>query len=347
MNSKIFYKSSAYPMRNVLNIRIGLVSKLTGLVTILLASIPGLSNLARAEVAGFTGVTLDPSPTTDIVIPSALNTNTDPNFDITNTTLLKSFTTKFGTVDTLAGVTSVKNILTGNSVFGTGENESPDLDSIRNYWGFEGSELNGSDSLLGLDVSNGVDNAITLDAFFGATLADAGVPGLANDIFLTELFGDDSIRILPLDEKGNPIKDFELAINSGTGNFLFDNKGNFVPHINDIGNWGDTNTDLTLSIDFTSGNVFDDINLVGVAFDLSDFQGTGTLTGVAGLRIQGTYVNSGQGSIDLGIIGYNTAAVAVPEPASLVGIFGVALVLLIGHRSRGIGGNDRYRKSVQ
>ncbi len=321
-------------MRNVLNLRIGLIGKLTGLAAMLLSFIPGLSNPARAKVAGFTGGTLDPSPTTDIVIPNALNTNTDADFDITNTTLLKFFTTEFGIVDTLAGATSVKNIVTDSSVFGSGENESPALDPIRNYWGFKGSEVNGSDSLLGLDVSNGLDNATTLDAFFGTTLNDAGAPGLANDIFITDLFGDDSIRVLPLDKEGNPINDFELAINSGTGNFLFDNQGNFVPQINDIGDWGDTNTDLTIFIDRTSENVFDDINLAGVAFDLSDFQGTGILTGVAGVRIQGTYVNSGQGSIDTGIIGYNTAGVAVPEPSSL-GFSSVALVLLLAYRGRG------------
>lgn len=331
MNSKIFYRSSAYPMRNVLNLPIVLVGKLTGLSAMLLSFIPGLSNPARAEVAGFTGVSLAPPPTTDIVIPNALNTNTDADLDITNTTLLKSFTTEFGIVDTLAGATSVKNIITDSSVFGSGENESPALDPIRNYWGFRGSEVNGSDSLLSLDVSNGLDNAITLDAFFGITLNNVGAPGPANDIFITDLFGEDSIRVLPLDKEGNPINDFELAINSGTGNFLFDNQGNFVPQINDIGDWGDTDTDLTIFIDRTSGNVFDDINLAGVAFDLSDFQGTGILTGVAGVRIQGTYVNSGEGSIDIGVIGYNTAA--VPEPSSL-GFFNAALLLLFGYRSR-------------
>ena len=268
----------------------------------------------RTDVSGFTGATFEQSPKTDFVIPGALNTNTDTDFDIINTTNLKSFTTEFGVVDTIAGVTSVKNTLTDNTEFGTGENEPPEVDSIRNYWGFKGSEVDGSDSLLGLDVSTGLDNAISVDAFFGTTLNKAGAPGLDNDIFITELFGDDSIVVFPLNEKGNRIGDFKLEINSGTGNSLFDDKNNFVPDINDIGNWGDTGTDLTSFIDFTSGNLFDDINLVGVAFDLSDFQGTGTLTNVAGVRIQGTGVNSGLGSIDLGVIGYNTLAVSDPEP---------------------------------
>lgn len=185
-------------------------------------------------------------------------------------------------------------------MFGTGENEPPELDSIRNYWGFEGSEVDGGDSLLGLDVASGLDNAITLDAFFGVTLDKAGAPGPNNDIFIIEQFGDDSIIVFLLDEKGKLIGDFKLEINTGPGNSLFDDEGNFVPNINDIGDWGDTGYDLTAFIDFTSGNLFDDINLVGVAFDLSDFQGTGRLTNVAGLRIQGTSVNGGSGSFDPG-----------------------------------------------
>ena len=341
INSKIFYRNSAYPMRNVLNLPIVLVGKLTGLAAMLLSFIPGLPNPARAGIAGFTGVSLDPLPTTDIVIPNAVNTNTDPDFDITNTTLLKSFTTKFGIVDTLAGAVSATNIITDPP----GE-APPYPDLIRNYWPINGLEIDGGNSLIGLDVSHGVDNAVTADVFFGNTLNDAGAPGPANDIFITELFGDDSIRVLPLDKKGNPISDFDLAINSGAGGFIADPRFDFfIP--TDIGDWGGTDTDLTLLIDSTGGNVFDDIKLVGVAFDLSDFHGTGELTGVAGLRIQATYVNNGRGSIDLGVIGYNTAAVAVPEPASLIGIFSVASVLLLRYRGRGVGGDDGYRESVQ
>ncbi len=267
-----------------------------------------------AKVSGFTGATFEPSPKRDFVIPYALNTNTDTDFDIIKTTELKSFTTKFGTVDTIAGVTSVKNILTDNTKFGTGENESPEVDSIRNYWGFKDSEIDDGDSLLGLDVSTGLDNAISVDAFFGVTLNNDGAPGRDNDIFITDLFGDDSIVVFPLNEKGERIGNFKLEINSGSGNSLFDDQGNFVPDINDIGDWGDSGTDLTALIDFTSGNVFDDINLVGVAFDISDFRGRGELTDIAGIRIQGTGVNSGLGSIDVGVIGYNTLAVFEPDP---------------------------------
>lgn len=261
----------------------------------------------HSEVSGFIGATFEPSPKADFVIPNAVNTNTDDDLDIINTTELKSFTTRFGNVDTISGVKFVENVLTDNIQYGSGENESPEVDSIRNFWGFESSEVNGSDSLIGLDVSNGIDNAISVDAFFGTTL-NQEVPGQDNEIFMVEAFGDDSIVVFPLDEEGNRIRDFKLEINTGQGNSLFDTQGNFVSNIKDIGDWGDTGTDLAASIDFTSGSILDDINIVGVAFDLSDFQGTGILTDVAGVRVQGTGVNSGLGSVDLAVIGYNTLA---------------------------------------
>lgn len=263
---------------------------------------------SHSKAAGFTGASFEPPPTVDFVISDALNTNTDADFDITGKTLIKSFKTKFDTADTFAGVTSVKNIRTDNTQVGTGNNEPSKLDSIRNYWGFMGSEIEGGDSLLGLDVSDGLDNAITLDAFFGTTLNKDGAPGPSNDVFITELFGDDSIVMFPLDKKGKPIRDFQLEINTGPGNSLFDDKDNFAPNINDTGDWGDSGTDLALSIDFTSGSLFDDINLVGAAFDISDFEGTGVLNNVAGLRIQGTSKNSDSGSFDPGVIGYNLLA---------------------------------------
>lgn len=272
----------------------------------------------KAKTSGFTGATFKPSPNTDLVIPGALNTNNDSDFDIANTSELESFTTKFGTVDNIAGVTSIKNVVTDNTEFGSGENEPPEVDSIRNYWGFEGEEINGGDSLLGLDVSTGLDNAIRVDAFFGTTLDPSGAPGINNDIFIMEQFGDDSIEVFPLDEKGNRIGDFKLEINTGEGNTFLDEQGNFAPQINDSGDWGDTGTDLTAFIDFTSGNIFDDLSLAGVAFDVSDFRGSGKLTDdITGISIQGTTVNSQSGSVDLAAIGYNTSATS-SEPTSLI-----------------------------
>lgn len=265
---------------------------------------------SNPEISGFTGATFKTPPDTDFIIPGALNTNKDFDFDIVNTSELESFTTKFGTVDNIAGATSIENILTDNTEFGSGENEPPEVDSIRNYWGLEGNEVDGGNSLLGLDVSTGLDNAISVDAFFGNTLDQSGAPGIDNDIFITDLLGEDSVVVFPLDEEGNKIGDFKLEINTGQDNTFFDEQGNFAPQINDSGDWGDTGIDLTASIDFTSSNIFDDVSLAGVAFDVSDFQGSGQLADVAGIRIQGTSVNSNTGSVDLGVIGYNTSAVS-------------------------------------
>ncbi len=290
-----------------------------------LSFIAALSNPAGAEVTGFTGATFDPPPTSDVDIPGAVNSKLDSNLNITNTTVLKSFTTKFGTVDTLAGAVSVENITTDPPA------NDPYPGMIRNFWPINGSPIIGGDSLVGLDVSRGVDNALTADVFFGNTLKDDGAPGSANDIFITAHFGVDSIRVFPLDSKGNLIGDFELAINSGVGGFISDPKyGIFVP--TDLGDWGNTDTDLVIEVGATDGSVFDDIKLAGVAFDLSDFHGTGKLTDVAGLRILATDVNNSSGSVDLAKVGYNTAAVAVPEPTSPLAFYGFASVLLLGYR---------------
>jgi hypothetical protein len=308
------------------------VKKPTGLAVILLLIAPGLTKLANAEVAGFTGSTFAPPPTVDIVVPGAINSENDIDFDITNTTELRSFTTRFGTTNTIAGPTRIENVITSNFElefftdfdFTVGEDSGSDLDSIRNFWGFEGSEIDGGDSLLGLDVSAGLGNAVTFDAFFGVTLDQAGAPGLANDIFIMETNGNDSIRVFPLNEEGNPIGDFALEINSGPGTFFWD--------YGDPGDWGNTGVDINAFFDFSSGDLFDDLDLVGVAFDLSDFQGTGTLTDVAGVRIQGTDVNSGTGNVDATVVGYNTSAVQVPEHSSPF-IFGFVLVSFFAYRT--------------
>jgi hypothetical protein len=260
-----------------------------------------------SKVSGFTGATFDSPSLSDIVIPGAVNTGTDDDFDITNTANLTSFSTKFGTVDTITGARLVDNILTDNIPAGS-DNEPPEIDSIRNFWGFESEEIDGGDSSVGLDVSNGIDDAISADVSFDTTLSEEGAPGEDNDIFIVDLLGDDSIVLFPLDEEGNRIGDFKLEINTGKGNFLLDEQGNFVNNVEDLGDWGDTGTDIAATVDFTSGTTLDDANLVGVAFDIGDFQGTGTLDDVAGLRVQGTGVNSGLGSVDLAAIGYNTLA---------------------------------------
>ncbi len=313
------------------NIHFSQVKKLIELATILLIT-PGLTRPVNAEVTGFTGATFNPPLTVDVVVPGAINSSeNDLDFDITNTTELQSFTTIFGTTNTIAGPTRIENVRTSNlelrflsdtqSV--TGEDVSSELDSIRNFWGYETSQINGGDSLLGLDVSNGLSNALTVDAFFGVTLNDVGAPGAANDIFIMETNGNDSARVIPLDEEGNPIGDFQLEINSGPGTPLFD--------YGDKGDWGNTGVDINAYYDFSSGDLFDDLDLVGVAFDLSDFQGTGTLTGVAGVRVQGTYVNSGRGNIDVAAIGYNTSAIKVPEHFSPY-VFSIVLVLFFAYK---------------
>jgi len=134
--------------------------------------------------------------------------------------------------------------------------------------------------------TNGVGNGA--DVFFGQN-----VDGL--NLFLIDFGGQDNITIHPLDSGGSLIGDFALATTSG-GDTDFS-----PPSISMIG-----------AATVTSG-------LRGIVFNTSDFTGTGTLTGVEGIRLLGA-------GLDLNAVGI---AAVIPEPSSLalllVGTCGMVL----------------------
>ncbi|WP_269523319.1 hypothetical protein [Coraliomargarita parva] len=137
----------------------------------------------------------------------------------------------------------------------------------------------GDSSILGLDVSTGFANFVTNDVGFGQ------VVDTAEAFFMTEfLYGgsQDDVTIVPLDLAGNPIGDFSLSIAYTAWGAGLD-----AQHIRGSG------------INFTG-------NVRGIAFQLEDFEGTGTLSGVAGLRINSA-------NADPSVIGYATA---IPEAGS-------------------------------
>ncbi|MEL7238832.1 MAG: PEP-CTERM sorting domain-containing protein, partial [Planctomycetota bacterium] len=121
-----------------------------------------------------------------------------------------------------------------------------------------------------------------------------------------------------------PLGDLSLAINSGPGGFNFDT--------DDTGDWGDAGFDWAIALDTFPG-IADDVNVTGVAFDVEDFVGTTAfpVEGIRGLRITGTGVGSGRGSIDLGVSGYNANAI-VPEPATL-GLLALGGVVMLRRRA--------------
>jgi len=264
-----------------------------------------------AAILPMTGMTTDPSPNPaggDFVNPY-----------IDNTAILTSYTTSAGTVTDLSHPVSANGIFDSyNSGSGV---------EVRNTWGVNGTEVDGVDAFLNLDVSVGGNNwgdnndtsvidvgstGVLRAQFFFSQQINAGAAGNGNDFFLIEAGGNDAIDIVPLDASGNPIGNFTLAVNNST-------------------DWGSLGVDYDRQGNAVSPRPDNDLpGLAGVAFDLEDFSGTGTLTGVAGIGI------SGSSGLDGTIVGVNSQlapAPEIPEPTSLVLIL-VGVAALAGPSRR-------------
>ena len=285
---------------------------------------------AHASVASVVGLDVSPAPAADQVfpvgdgpIPASANSGVDPDPDITGPAIIQSITLDTGeTNSTLTGPAAIGGIFTNPGGEGPG-------DTVRNVFGVDRPEVDGTDSILGLDVSVGVDNAEFVEIFFDGVLS--GVAGEGNDVFLIDLFGDDSVFVQGLDADGNVIAGTGLEINSGPG------PNNFGT--NDTGDFGDTGLDLALLLDnnpFGSRDtIIDDVDLAGVGFDIEDLFGALPFENVFGVLITGTFAGSGNGSIDLIAAAINTEALSeVPAPGALL-IFGSGLAgLAFSRRGR-------------
>ncbi len=271
---------------------------------------------------------LDNPPTEDItfgsdvdLVPFPSNDPTRPDIFLSEQ-LLTGFTTDVSSVDAIAGPVSITDVVT----FPIGA-EPPTGDLIRNTFGFQGSEPNGADALLGTNVGAAIDNAggsesgvpQPFNVFFASEVT--GVAGSANDFFLIDLIGDDGVDIRPLDIEGNLIGDFSLRITSGPGEGLFNN-------IN-LGDFGIVeNFEITVSsenlsnLGLSDDVIIDDIPLAGVAFDIEDFTGTGELTSLAGFQITALNlddtISSADGSIDILAVGHNAEATIADSLDSVI-----------------------------
>ena len=122
---------------------------------------------------------LDNPPTEDLTFGSDVDLVSFPSSDPTrpdiflSEQLLTGFTTDVSSVDAIAGPVSITEVVT----FPTGI-EPPAGDLIRNTFGFQGSEPNGADALLGTNVGAVIDNA-------GGT--ESGVPQPFNVFFASEV----------------------------------------------------------------------------------------------------------------------------------------------------------------
>ncbi len=214
---------------------------------------------------------------------------------IVNTAVITSFTTSQGTVNTLS-----------HAVSATGNFQRSDVGSdVRNLWARDGAEIDGVQSILNLDISTGVLNAgdntdpermidvgntggLTANFMFEQAI-NSGAAGLANDFFIFENGGNDTVDIVPLNAAGLPIGDFSLTINDTDWGLLPESWSRVAEDV----------VPLTVSIG-------------GVAFELSDFTGTGTLTGVHGLSI------AGGAGLDPLVVGVNNALAPAPRPTLTV-----------------------------
>ena len=267
-------------------------------------------------------IILDNPPTEDLTFGSDVDLVSFPSSDPTrpdiflSEQLMTGFTTDVSRVEAITGPVSITGVVT----FPTGA-EPPADDLIRNTFGFQGSEPNGADALLGTNVGAAIDNAggtesgipQPFNVFFASEVT--GVPGPANDFFLIDLIGDDGVDIRPLDSKGNLIGDFSLRITSGPGEGLFNNI-----NLGDFGiveNFEITASSENLSnLGLSEDVIIDDIPLAGVAFDIEDFTGTGELTSLEGFQITplnlDDSISSADGSIDILAVGHNAEAV-IPD----------------------------------
>jgi hypothetical protein len=230
----------------------------------------GLVASTSGEVLGITDMTFSPDP------GDALNDGTIN---------ISSFSTSTGTYSGLQGPTT--STISGTSYYGwdpsTGDTGASE----------------GTDSLLGLNVSTGLFGSGTITAVnFGQVVDTDAV------FFLTEFLAsganDDTITLVALDIKGEVIGDYSLSILEM--------------------DWGEA----VLSQNIAGAGNFSGY-IRGVSFLLSDFVGTtGDLSTIAGLSI---ISNSGA---DISVIGFAT----VPEPASVALLLAGFALLATGMRRR-------------
>ncbi len=179
--------------------------------------------------------------------------------------------------------------------------------AIANFWGAsseERSDLDGTLSLLGVDLAHGLINVHQVDVLFGYEIDASGVPGTSNDLVVFELgnesFPDapesppanNTVELVPLDRHGDPIGDFRLTVREE--------------------DWGDVGRFRIDGDTLGEPRVF---RMVGVAMDFSDFAGTGTLSRLAGLRCIGRDPDG----VDLATVAYggNVEKERVPLPGQL------------------------------
>jgi hypothetical protein len=161
-------------------------------------------------------------------------------------------------------------------------------------------------ALEGAVVTDGVLNGNGMTFMFSRAVT------AADRLFLTDINNgpdssdlSDDPTLVPVDINGDAIGDFSMVLDGGDQAY---------PSL------------LDLDVDRDSGSSLDNFAVLGNTWTLDDFVGTGTLSGVYGVKV------TDDDGIDIGAVGL----AQVPEPASLA-LIGAA-GLLVARRLRGPGG---------
>jgi len=165
-------------------------------------------------------------------------------------------------------------------------------DGFLNYWNVATSQVNGVSSFLDLDLDNGAANVGSstssgggdsvlnggfLEVYFGANVV--GRSGAGNDVYLTDLGGnDDIVTLQAIDASGNVLGDQSVSVSTS--------------------DWGGSTVSYGFNVEV---GTYPSQTVQGLAFDVEDFF-SGTPQGIQGIQL------SSPDGVDFASVGFTSDA---------------------------------------